>query len=404
MSPRSQPIKVLFLSANPKDTGRLQIDEELRVIYAALREGGSDGLFAVAVAPALRLGELPQALLREKPDIIHFSGHGSHGEILLAADANSLEALSAEQLTASLRTFSERTRCVVVNACFSATVAEAVAAAIPCVIGMTREVPDAGAAEFAGGFYAALALGSSVAQAFALGKLKLERTGAEPDLPALIDKSGAAATMYFAGPGAPKVSEPAPATGFAALKTEKQSFQPLPEYARRAGFDVESDTRMTVGDIHISGSRNKISLAQTSRVSGASSDATGSVQSRQEKRLGNLSVSGDENIFSAEQRVTVGGKAESSSAAPSAGEAAQQLIAALRAEVAASSQLRPGKKASLDELLDAVRGAIVGERLEPAYAAGQFAQDMNELRVATAPIPSLSKLLAALEAALTRLR
>lgn len=401
----SQKIKILFLSANPKDTGRLQIDEELRAIYAALREGGSEGLFAVAVAPALRLGELPQALLREKPDIIHFSGHGSHGEILLAADASSLEALSGEQLTASLRTFSERTRCVVVNACFSSTVAETVAAAIPCVIGMTREVPDASAAEFAGGFYAALALGSSVAQAFALGKLRLERTGAGPDLPTLIDKSGTAATMYFAGPSAPRVSDPAPATGFAALKSEqeKPSFQPLPEYARRAGFDVESDTRMTVGDISIGGSRNKISLAQTSRVSGASSDAVRKVQSRQEQRLGNLNVSGDENVFSAEQRVTVGGRAEPGTSAPSAGEAAQQLITALRAEVA-SSQLRPGKKASLDELLDAVQGAIVGERLDPAYAAGQFAQDMDELRVATAPIPSLSKSLAELLAALTRLR
>lgn len=402
----SQRIKILFLSANPRDTGRLQIDEELRVIFAALREGGSDKLFEVAVAPALRVTELPQALLREKPDIIHFSGHGGPGELLLAADATNLEPLRAEQLTASLRTFSERTRCVVVNACFSATVAEAVAAAVPCVIGMTREVPDAAAAEFASGFYAALALGSSVAQAFALGQLRLERAGAERELPTLIDKGGIAATVRFVDPQASQPAEAPAATGFAALKSGDRPYQPLAEYARRAGFDVQSDAVMSVGDINISGSRNKISFGQISQVAAKRSDDSGAaVRSRQEKRIGNLSVSGDENVFSAEQRLTVGGESGAGGAL-SPGAQATEAIAMLSAAVASSSELRPGKKASLKEILDALAGAVRGNRLEREYANGQFAQDLGELRVLLAPVLHLEigTALKELEAALAQLR
>ncbi len=106
----SEKIKVLFLAANPADTARLQLDEELRAIFAALREGDRS-LFEVAVAPALRASELPTTILRENPDIIHYSGHGSQGEILLAADAASLAPVGAEELGRIFKTFANRTRC-----------------------------------------------------------------------------------------------------------------------------------------------------------------------------------------------------------------------------------------------------------------------------------------------------
>ncbi len=141
------------------------------------------------------------------------------------------------------------------------------------------------------------------------------------------------------------------------------------------------------------------------RTGRAVDDSGAAVRSRQEKRIGNLVVSGDENVFSAEQRLTVGG-GSGAGEAPSPGAQAKEAIALLSAAVASSSELRPGKKASLKEILDALAGAVRGDRLEREYANGQFAQDLGELRVLLAPVLHLEigTALKELEAALAQLR
>lgn len=253
----SDNIKVLFLAANPQDTARMQLDEELRTIFLAM--GESDRFrFKVAVAPALRTTDLPTTILRENPDIIHYSGHGSNGEILLAADVGSMEPVGAENLARIFKTFVNRTRCVVLNACFSESVATAIAASVPVVVGMSRAVPDRGAREFAAGFYSALVNGDNVTHSFASGQERLVRSGSTGELAQLLAKEGTADTLYFTGVRAHHLEAPPPrqATGFASL-AGLIDFQPLTFYARMHGIDHST---MRFENIWVAGTANNFSI------------------------------------------------------------------------------------------------------------------------------------------------
>ena len=78
-------------------------------------------------------------------------------------------------------------RCVVLNACYSATQAKAIAQHIDCVIGMSKAVGDQAAISFAGSFYQALAYGRDLQTAFDLGCLEINIENLkDQDIPRLI--------------------------------------------------------------------------------------------------------------------------------------------------------------------------------------------------------------------------
>jgi hypothetical protein len=82
-------------------------------------------------------------------------------------------------------------RCVILNACFSATQATAIAERIECVIGMSQAIGDESAIRFASSFSKALGYGESIAVAFQLGCNAIELSGfKEEDKPKLLTKSG----------------------------------------------------------------------------------------------------------------------------------------------------------------------------------------------------------------------
>ncbi len=65
-------------------------------------------------------------------------------------------------------------RCVVLNACYSQPQAAAIAASIPCVVGMSDAIADGMAQRFALAFYRALADGDDINAAFGQGALEIE--------------------------------------------------------------------------------------------------------------------------------------------------------------------------------------------------------------------------------------
>src|SRR5262245_7253016 len=69
-------IKVLFLAANPVGTTFLAHDEEARAIDARIRASAHPDLIQLVTRWAVRLDDLSGHLMRECPDIVHFSGHG----------------------------------------------------------------------------------------------------------------------------------------------------------------------------------------------------------------------------------------------------------------------------------------------------------------------------------------
>ncbi|MGH9760567.1 MAG: hypothetical protein ACREAC_06950, partial [Blastocatellia bacterium] len=87
-------IKILFLSANPKRTKRLRLDEEVRAIRDKLNAATLRDDFTIEQEWALRVGDLQGHLMRHKPNIVHFSGHGSdEGEIILEDEAGKSQAV-----------------------------------------------------------------------------------------------------------------------------------------------------------------------------------------------------------------------------------------------------------------------------------------------------------------------
>lgn len=190
------PTKILFLTANPSNMTPLKLDEEIRLIGQRIRRGEYRKLFDIRSVPALRATDLPYELMDSAPDIVHFSGHGSEaGELLFQRDGDAAAVpIPASTLARVFKQLRDRIQCVVLNACYSELQAAAIAESISCVIGMSREVPDATAIAFAAGFYEALAFGKSVAEAFELGQIQVDLTlpagKADSEIPRLLVRMG----------------------------------------------------------------------------------------------------------------------------------------------------------------------------------------------------------------------
>jgi len=78
------PRTVLMLSANPKGTTSLRLDEERREVEAGLIERSKlRDNFTLVSKVAVRPQDVQRALLDHNPFIVHFSGHGAGEQGLL---------------------------------------------------------------------------------------------------------------------------------------------------------------------------------------------------------------------------------------------------------------------------------------------------------------------------------
>jgi hypothetical protein len=167
---QNRPIKILFLAANPQDTGQLRLDEEIREIKQAILQAAFRDEFTIEQEWAVRVSDLQGHLLRHQPDIVHFSGHGSEAsEIILEDDDGNSQEVPARALSKLFEIFKDNIRCVVLNACYSKRQAQAIAEHIDGVIGMSKFIGDKAAINFAIAFYQALGYGRNLKTAFDLG-------------------------------------------------------------------------------------------------------------------------------------------------------------------------------------------------------------------------------------------
>ncbi len=206
-------IKVLFLSANPVATPKLQLDEEIRQIGIKLRAAEYRDAFDFVPRFAARPDDLLQALLEHKPEIVHFSGHGSAAQQLIFVDNQGNEKpVTKEALVRLFRILKDNIRLVLLNACSTRPQAEAIAETIDCTIGMRKPIGDEAAIVFAASFYRALGFGRSVKEAFELGKAALLLESIPEDkTPELLTRAGVdASAIIFVQPPAAAAGKPAP--------------------------------------------------------------------------------------------------------------------------------------------------------------------------------------------------
>ena len=224
--------KILFLGANGHDTTRLQLGAEVRDIRRELTATGVGEAFSLVAELAVRPSDLQSLLLSHSPQVLHFSGHGSkrpgtppptggaitrgasreflpveqnglegvRGGLLLEDSRGSSVHLRPDVLLALLSILKRdmSLRCVVLNACFTAEQAEAIAEHVDCVVGTAREIDDDSALAFTIAFYRAIAHGKSVGDAFALGRVEIGLRGLPgEDVPQLFCRRGVVADSIF---------------------------------------------------------------------------------------------------------------------------------------------------------------------------------------------------------------
>lgn len=188
MMKQAKIIKILFLAANPSDTSRLRLDAEMREIEQSLRQSEFRDRFEIEQHWAVRISDLQTCLLRHKPDIVHFSGHGeSFGELLFEDNSGRKHSVSDRALSRLFSILKDNIQCVVLNACYSEKQARAISEHIDYVIGMSDKIGDASAISFASSFYQAIGFGRSIQEAFDLGCVQIDLANLnQQDIPKLI--------------------------------------------------------------------------------------------------------------------------------------------------------------------------------------------------------------------------
>jgi hypothetical protein len=184
--------RILVLAANPKDTSRLRLDEEVREVDSGLQRSRNRDEFVLKQQWATRPQDIRRAMLDFQPQIVHFCGHGSGDAGIAFEDESGLTRLvSSDALADFFELFSEDVECVVLNACYSEKQARAIAKHIDYVVGMKQGIEDKAAIEFAVAFYDALGAGRSIEFAYRLGCSAIKLIGMPGHLnPILIAKIG----------------------------------------------------------------------------------------------------------------------------------------------------------------------------------------------------------------------
>ncbi|MCT7964068.1 CHAT domain-containing protein [Laspinema sp. D1] len=170
--------KILILSARPKQTISLRLDEEVREIKEGLKRAQSRDLFSIESAEATRYKDIRRSILDHAPTIVHFSGHGLGQEGLIFEDESGFpKMVDTEAIGGLFQLFRYQVKCVVLNACYSDSQAQEIAKHINHVIGMSQAIDDKAAIEFSVAFYDALGANKSYYFAYQLGCNAIKMAG-----------------------------------------------------------------------------------------------------------------------------------------------------------------------------------------------------------------------------------
>jgi len=122
-----EPVKILFLTANPGRDHQVRFDKEIRGIeHNILRVQKKDQII-VAKKLAVRVNDLQLYLNQERPNIVHFSGHGTEqGDIVLEDEVGNAKFVKKDALAMIFKLLKDDIQCVVLNACFSSEQAKAI--------------------------------------------------------------------------------------------------------------------------------------------------------------------------------------------------------------------------------------------------------------------------------------
>lgn len=165
---------ILFLTANPTNTGTLRLDEELRKVKDQLAQTTSRDSFKLESETAVKIATITMAMQQYKPTIVHFSGHGTGQDGIVIEGENGKAVLfPTEGLNRLFKLFKNQVKCVLLNACYSKVQAQEISKLGIYVIGMDKAIGDRAAIDFAVGFYQSLGEGNPYEFAFEIAMVNI---------------------------------------------------------------------------------------------------------------------------------------------------------------------------------------------------------------------------------------
>jgi hypothetical protein len=166
-----QVTTILYLAAQPHNAPELSSYQEMRKVKTLLQLGRDRERYRMEHCVAARLEDISQALGDYRPQLVHFSGHGlADGRLVLEDDSGGPSFVNLAGLANLLGGFAASVRCVIVNACHSLILAEAMREQIDYVVGMRSKILDPASVQFSVGFYQGLFAGRTIPEAFRQGR------------------------------------------------------------------------------------------------------------------------------------------------------------------------------------------------------------------------------------------
>ncbi len=186
---------ILFLSANPAAGrgGALALEREVNRIEKEIESARFRDDLEFRSRWAVDFSEVTKCLMKFRPCVVHFSGHGSEGGAIIFENSQGqpqpVPPDALRDMFAALGV--GRVRLVVLNACFTRAQAEAMVEVVDCAVGMHADIEDTAAIEFARQFYQVLGWGGSVRSAYEAGRAAMKvQNLAEASLPVLCHRAG----------------------------------------------------------------------------------------------------------------------------------------------------------------------------------------------------------------------
>ncbi len=166
---------ILFLSANPKSYDRLDIEDEMRCLDLALESVRYRDRIRNVPKLAVRPDDLIQHVRNSKPNVIHFSGHGETGGLVLRDESGGFREIDGQTLKSFLK--DRQVELVVLNACLSKVHADEILEVVKAVIATEGLIDDDAAIRFTPAFYRALGNGLTIAEALRDGNDNIANDG-----------------------------------------------------------------------------------------------------------------------------------------------------------------------------------------------------------------------------------
>ncbi len=178
--------KILFLGANPIETSKIRIDEELRKIDEGLQSSKFRNNFELVSKWAVKMETLAKAMLDNEPQIVHFAGHGKKNGIAVEQDDGTIHIIPLEALKRLFGLFKDKVECVVLSACFSEAQAKVISEHSIYVVGMNDAIGDKAAIDFSVGFYQSVGAGRDYEFAYQMGiTLLMSKNTSQANIPVI---------------------------------------------------------------------------------------------------------------------------------------------------------------------------------------------------------------------------